>query len=337
MRLVLWQSGSVVAPALVALSAAAHHSPNIYDQQRNVTMQGVVTRYDWANPHVYLYIEAPSADGEPVVWELENGPTTMMKRRGWSRDSYVAGDRVIVHGNPARDPLRKAILVTSIEKTDRTLYSREGMAEALSVSEGPRAQAESLSGIWAVPLSTNQRFSDPSSWPLTEEGAEALASYDDVTMNPQLQCLSRTAPWVMIFPGVHMIEVGERIVSIRSEYDTVERTVHMDVATHEGAALTHQGHSIGRWDGEVLVVDTTRFADHRNGNARGVPSGAQKHLIERFELDPDRRSLTYRFELRDPEYLGGPITGEMQWGYRPDIDFVPVECALENAHRFVGD
>jgi hypothetical protein len=337
MRSIIWQSVTLAGLALVALAAAAHHSPNIYDQQRSVTMQGVVTKYDWANPHVYVYIDVSSADGEPEIWELENGPTTMMKRRGWSSDSYAPGDHVIVHGNPARDRARKMILVTSIEREDRTLYSREGMAEALSVGAGPRARAPGLTGTWAVPLSANALFSAPSSWPLTEKGAEAVASYDDVTMNPQLQCMSRTAPWVMIFPGVHSIEVGGTIVSIRSEYDTVERSIHMDVATHEGAAATQQGHSIGRWDGDALVVDTTRFADHRNGNARGVPSGAEKHLVERFEVDADRRSLTYRFDLRDSEYLAEPITGEMQWAYRPDLDFAPVECELENAHRFVGD
>ncbi len=111
----------------------------------------------------------------------------------------------------------------------------------------------------------------------------------------------------------------------------------MDVASHDGAAVMYQGHSIGWWEGDVLVVDTTHFSDHRNGNARGIPSGSQKHLVERFELNPDRTSLTYRFELEDPEYLAAPVTGELVSTYRPDIEFTPVPCDVENAHRFVGD
>jgi hypothetical protein len=328
--------GYVAALLLIAQPLAAHHSPNLYDRQSSVTMRGVVTEYQWANPHVYVYIEAPSDSGELVVWTLENGPTTMMKRRGWTKDSYAPGDPVVAHGFPNRDPRRHMILITSIEKEDTVLYSREGMEEALSIG-GSSARASGLSGTWAVPLTQNSRFSDPSSWPLTEKGAAAVASYDDATMNPQIQCIARTAPWVMIFPAVHQIDVGDSIVSIRSEYDTVERTVHMDLTTHDNATVTHQGHSIGWWEGDVLVVDTTHFANHRNGSSRGIPSGPRKHLVERFELDPNRSSLTYSFELSDPEYLVEPVTGDMQWAYRPDLEFMPVECELDNARIFIGE
>ena len=327
-----WTAGLLLA----ALPGAAHHSPSMYDQRMFVTMQGTVVEYDWSNPHVYVRIEVPSDNGESVVWTLENGPTTMMKRRGWTSESYVPGDRVIAHGYPVKAPRAHMLLITSIETDNGTLYSREGMEEALSLG-GTQARASTLSGTWAVPLTQNSRFSDPATWQLTRKGAEAAASYDDATMNPQIQCMARTAPWVMIFPAVHEIDVGEDVIAISSEYDTVERTIHMNQASHAGAAVSYQGHSIGSWEGDVLVVDTVRFADHRNGNSRGIPSGSQKHLVERFELDPARESLTYSFELEDPEYLEAPVAGEMQWAYRPDLDFTPIECELDNARIFVGE
>ena len=111
----------------------------------------------------------------------------------------------------------------------------------------------------------------------------------------------------------------------------------LEIDLNDGAAVTHQGHSIGWWESDVLVVDTTHFTDHRSGNARGVRSGSQKHLVERFELNPDRTNLTYRFELDDPEYLAAPVTGELQAAYRPDLDFVPVTCNPEAARRFTGN
>ncbi len=137
--------------------------------------------------------------------------------------------------------------------------------------------------------------------------------------------------------GVFSIEVSDSSISIRTEYDTVERTVHMDAGSHDGVEVTHHGHSIGRWEGEVLVVDTTHFADNRTGNARGVPSSSQKHLVERFELNADGTSLTYSFELEDPEYLATSITGELQSAYRPDLGFEQIECDLEVAGRFLED
>ena len=340
MKSLLQQLGLSFGLAAVAFPVAAHHSRAIFDQQQIVTLEGVVTRYEWTNPHVYLYVETESDSGEPVVWELESNVTTIMRRRGWSSDTFAPGDRVTARGNPARDAARNMALVVSVTKGDTTYFDNDdGLIAALDGSEAPTIQAESLTGIWEVPFTQSviRYFSDPSSWPLTAAGAEAQSSYVDATMNPQRQCIPRTAPWLMIFTGVHEIEVGDTQVSIRTEYNSVERIVHMDLDSHEGASVTHQGHSIGRWEDDVLVVDTTHFEAHRSGNARGVRSGSQKHLVERFQLTPDRTRLTYQFELEDPEYLSAPVTGELQSIYRPDTEFEPVPCDPEAARRFAGD
>ncbi|MCY3732494.1 MAG: DUF6152 family protein [Rhodospirillaceae bacterium] len=329
----LKRSGAAVALLLLTLPAAAHHSRAIYDQERIVTMAGTVTRYEWTNPHIYLYIEAPDDAGDRVEWELEGNVTTIMRRLGWSRETLVPGDAVTVHVNPARDAGRAMALIHSVEKAGVTLFANSASLEAR-----PPLRADSLAGIWEIPVTPwIRQFSEPTSWSVTAAGAEGVAAYDDRTMNPQLQCTPRTAPWLMIFTGVQQIDLGDSTISIRTEYDTVERTVHMDVGSHDGAAVTHQGHSIGRWEGDVLVVDTTHFADHRSGNARGIRSGSQKHLIERFELSADRTSLIYRFELEDPEYLAAPVTGELRAAYRPDLDFVQIACDPETAGRFAED
>lgn len=340
MRSTLQRFGLLAGLFLIALPARAHHSRAIYDQQRIVTLEGVVTRYQWANPHVYLYVESPGDSGDPVMWTFESNVTTIMRRRGWSSDTFAPGDRVIVRGNPAKDSTRNMALTVSVTKGDMTYFDNDdGLVAALDGSEAPPARAASLSGIWEVPFDEPivRSFSEPSSWSLTAKGAEGRDSYVDATMNPQLQCIPRTAPWLMIFTGVHAIEVGDELVSIRTEYNTVERIVHMDLASHEGAPVTHQGHSIGWWEGETLVVDTTHFADNRSGNARGVPSGSQKHLVERFEVNPDRTTMTYRFELEDPEYLAAPVTGELQPVHRPEVEFEPVACDRESAKQFAED
>jgi hypothetical protein len=298
-----------------------------------VTFEGVVTDYRWGNPHIYLYVETESDSGDTVVRPIEGQVTAIMRRLGWDSDTFAPGDHVTVQAYPSRDSERMMTLIYAAEK-DGVTYSGD-WRPLQQLGTAPR-RADSLSGIWEVPFTPLIRFfSEPSSWPLTARGAEGVAAYDD-SMNPQLQCIPRTAPWLMIFTGVHKIELGDSIVSIRTEYDTVDRQVHMN-ASHEGAEVTPQGHSIGWWEGDVLVVDTTHFADNRSGSARGIRSGAQKHLVERFSLDPDRRSLTYRFVLEDPEYLAEPVTGELQSAYRPDLDFRPVRCDLDTAGRFITD
>ena len=107
-------------------------------------------------------------------------------------------------------------------------------------------------------------------------------------------------------------------------------------ANHDGIAPSVQGHSIGRWDGGVLIVDTASFAPHRIGNGAGLPGGARKHLVERFALAADG-GLTYSYELEDPEYLKERVTGMSLWAYRPDVDFVVTPCDPRNARRFLTE
>ena len=338
MRSILKRAGTAIALFLVALPVVAHHSRSIFDRERVVTIEGVVTNYEWANPHVTVFVEAETDSGDAVVWAFESGATTYMRGRGWSSDMLAPGDHVIIEGYPLRAPGGMTADTISIEKAGVTVIEN-GFAPAAEGGDPEPFGTDGLSGIWFVPQNpANRQFSSYPTSPLslTPKGAEAFATYDDRTMNPQNECGARTAPWLMTW-GIYSIEVSDSLVSIRTEYDTVERTVHMDVASHDGAAVTNHGHSIGRWEGEVLVVDTTHFADNRTGNARGVPSGSQKHLVERFELNPDGTGLIYRFELEDPEYLAAPVTGEMQSAYRPDLGFEQIECDLEVAGRFLED
>jgi hypothetical protein len=51
-------------------------------------------------------------------------------------------------------------------------------------------------------------------------------------------------------------------------------------------------------------------------------------------LDPSGKKLTYHFEMTDPDVLTGPITGDLQWVYRPDLSYAPLKCDPENASRF---
>jgi len=85
-------------------SALAHHAfSNEFDESKPLTLQGVVTRVDWENPHVHYYIDVASPDGTLVNWACETGGPNRLARRGWTRDSLKPGDKVIVHGFPAKD------------------------------------------------------------------------------------------------------------------------------------------------------------------------------------------------------------------------------------------
>lgn len=105
-------SASLARALLAALLAAggagaalAHHSfAAQYDSKKPVTMTGVVTKVEWTNPHVYIFIDVTDAKTKKVEnWGYEMGPPHMLQRAGWKRNSLKIGEEVVVDGWLARD------------------------------------------------------------------------------------------------------------------------------------------------------------------------------------------------------------------------------------------
>jgi hypothetical protein len=91
--------------AVVAASPAlAHHSFSAeFDGTKVIELKGTVTKIDWANPHVYFYLDVKDDKGATANWGCETASPGSLHRQGWSRDSLKVGDQVIVDGYPARD------------------------------------------------------------------------------------------------------------------------------------------------------------------------------------------------------------------------------------------
>lgn len=106
------------------------------------------------------------------------------------------------------------------------------------------------------------------------------------------------------------------------------------------AASVRASSLAGAWatpDG-VLVVETAQFSDHPFGNSpRGLPSGAEKHVVERFRLNPDGLALTYEFTLEDAEYFLSAHSDSVQWLYQGDAELDTGECGLDSARRVLGN
>jgi hypothetical protein len=302
---------ALIAPMLVshASPARAHHSWAPYDVEREVTLQGLVTEYKWANPHSYIRLQTAGEDGGVEVWEIEASSAVVMRNRGWSADTIAVGDRVTIQAN------RNAPTVVA-----------------------PEVGADSLAGLWRTTITPEVRdhffFFEPTDWPLTEAGVRAFQAFENGD-NPGKDCVAYASPFLMIIPDAKMITLGEDDIVIRTELESVERIIHLNQSSHEGVEPSVQGHSIGRWEGDVLVVDTARFAEHGMGNAQKLPSGPDKRLTERFALSPNGRSISYSFEMTDPDYLAEPIGYEMEWVYSPDFEMVRLPCDPESAQRYL--
>jgi len=97
---------SVLALLLTAAAAVgqAHHSfAAQYDSSKPIKKTGVVTRVEWTNPHVYLYIDVAEKSGATTRWGFEMGPPHMLQKAGWKKNSLTIGESVEVEGWLARD------------------------------------------------------------------------------------------------------------------------------------------------------------------------------------------------------------------------------------------
>jgi len=96
---------AVVLMAGAATAIQAHHSfAAQYDSNKPVNMAGVVTKVEWTNPHVYIYVDVTDAATKKVSnWSFEMGPPHMLQKAGWKRNDLKIGEEVAVDGWLARD------------------------------------------------------------------------------------------------------------------------------------------------------------------------------------------------------------------------------------------
>jgi len=323
---------SVLAMAFYG-AASAHHSRAIFSDEI-ISFQGEVVRFDWANPHSYIYVKAQEANGATVEWEIETQSTPGLVRLGWAADSLKPGDHVTVRARPHRDPSLHSAFAQGFIKEDGTVLASVFSA---SGSPGSAPRAQSLWGVWRVVSPRGRGFGQPPdlSLPLTEKGRAAAARFD-ARDDPLIECIALTAPEGMSSEYLHAIEQSGTNVLLRDEFWEVVRTVYMDGRAHPPASERfQQGHSTGRWEGDTLVVETTNFTDNAWGTARGIPSGAQKRVVERYRLTDGGATLTIDFALEDAEYLTKPIVGSEKWRYVPNLELLPNKCDLEVAHRYL--
>jgi hypothetical protein len=99
---------SLLAISCIALAAAvqllAHHSfAAEFDANKRVTLKGTVTKVDWRNPHIYVYLNVKDDTGKVTEWACEGGPPNVLLREGWTRNSVKEGDEVTIDGAVAKD------------------------------------------------------------------------------------------------------------------------------------------------------------------------------------------------------------------------------------------
>ena len=323
--------GPVAAPGL------AHHSYIRIDRNVIVAFEATVLDFDWRNPHVYFRIATVNESGQRVEWEVESGSTPILAHSGWSADSLEPGDVIQIRMHPEQNSDRRYALLESLT-TPEGATLRQGILPSKSTET-----TADLSGTWKSRLEPNAPievlsglFAEFMTVPLTEAGQASVATFDHDRENPNAVCYGYGLVAGLTSPHyLNQIEILEDRVIIRDEWFDAERVIHTDGRGHPvDGERTRLGHSVGRWEGDTLVVDTRLFSGHRSPYGIGLASGTQKHVVERYALNDDGRSLTLEVFVEDPEYLARSFSGTLNWDYTPDFEFYRYDCDPDVATRF---
>jgi hypothetical protein len=109
------------------LTGAAHHSFAPYEPNVQVTFSGVVTDFQWTNPHIYIEMDVAEADGEVRHWLIECANTTILNRVGWKWNMIKPGDEIAVVVSPLRNG-EPAALLKRVRLPDGTEFGNGGPA-----------------------------------------------------------------------------------------------------------------------------------------------------------------------------------------------------------------
>jgi len=114
---------AVAAALLLAMRISAHHAfAAEYDESKRVTVSGRVTRFEWTNPHAWLYVDGKDASDKTTSWSFEMGSPNGLLHRGWRRTELKNGDQVTVEGYRAKDGRNVANAGTVTMSDGRQLF-----------------------------------------------------------------------------------------------------------------------------------------------------------------------------------------------------------------------
>jgi hypothetical protein len=349
--------------ALAAIPLFGHHELRAeFDLEKPVTLRGIVTRFEWNNPHAFVYVDVTDASGVIVNWAIEWASPLELGRAGWTRDALKVGDSVTVEGWLARDGTKLASGRTV------TLASGKRLAEAPE-TETPTARGQAKptprwpdghprlgvvpgeKGYWANPSAASLTDTTAGNIRMDKDGllanladadkvapfqpwAKGLYEYRQRTLlkdDPMLSCLPPGGPRMFqVAHGVQFLEQPERkrVFVMSGGGNRNWRLIYLDgraLPQSDDVTPTYFGYSSGHWDGDTLVVESDAFVERFWFSNGGLPHTESLRLIERFSR-PDFNTLRYEVRVDDPGTYTRPWSSAWTLSWVADQDLPEYFC-----------
>ena len=103
MRFKITPFAVALATLATVIPAAAHHSFEMFDMSKAVTITGTIKDFQWTNPHTFTFVDVPNDKGGVDTWALEGMSPNFLGRRGWTKHTLSPGDKVTIQLAPLKD------------------------------------------------------------------------------------------------------------------------------------------------------------------------------------------------------------------------------------------
>ncbi len=328
----------VVATLLGAPEAFAHHSfaPH-FDASKPVSISGTVTEYEARNPHSYLHIAAVDENGRTREYVCESHGVTQLTRNGITPQILKVGTKLRVTGSLSRHNPYMCFF-NNVELADGRTLSVNGPSGAPPELQAPRKE---VFGTWLLAPIANRSTSgqQPMMQFLTPAGEKAVAAYDPFRDDPTFRCDPVAIRRVWGAPGtpLEIVRDGSNVV-LHHEWMDVRRIVHMNMKNHPtDGPRSSLGHSIGRFDGDTLVIETANYSagvlnqyvEQSGQPTKGLLHSAALTSVERLHLDAARQRLVVEIDLVDPEFFKQPFPRSTTEYASSNLKIEPFNCSPE--------
>jgi hypothetical protein len=113
----------VIGLLLSAVPALGHHSFTAeFDASNSLTLKGTITKVDWVNPHVYLYLDVKDESGSVVNWQIESWPPGLMHKSGLTREKLSSGQEVTILAVRAKDITKSLGWLKNVKFSDGSFF-----------------------------------------------------------------------------------------------------------------------------------------------------------------------------------------------------------------------
>lgn len=309
----------LAAPAVLAHHGVAPH----YDTARPVTVDGVIVKFDFINPHSFVHVAVTADSGEEEVWQCELASRSVLTRNGLSAGKFRVGDAIHIEGIAGRhNPLGCAT---------RTARFADGSVLQSSELFGPVATAApqlpddvlSIEGTWTMKQFGVAMYEGV----LTPAGEAARAAFDPIADDPVIFCnpASPVRSWINVNEPFVIRREAQRVV-IDHRFLDYQRVIHLtEGSPPSGTPRSEMGYSTGRFDGDALVIATSHFTAGTLEPRRSVLHTEDLVLAERLEVNPQSGELEISWTIDDPAFFTEPVT-QTEVFVRSARDDTPYDC-----------